>query len=249
MPLVQTESIVLRTYSLAEADRIVVFFTRGHGIVRGVAKGAKRLNSRFGGSLEPFSLVNVEYFEKEDRELVSIRSIEIERSLFDIAAEPAFLLVFSEMADLLMAFVPPQDPNETLFRMVKACVTADIRSERELNALKVYFELWLLRLGGFLPDWSACYRCGRKFESTETARTDSDQHLLCSSCSRSDAGRAVVPAVRDGFVIARSLSPEDYSKQIGASDNDIAVKELNEILKKIIQNVIGGGRERFTAGL
>ena len=248
MPLVQTESIVLRTYSLAEADRIVVLFTRGHGIVRGVAKGAKRLNSKFGGSLEPFSLVNVEYFQKEDRELVSIRSIEIERSLFDVAAEPAFLSVFSEMADLLMAFVPPQDPNETLFRMVKACVTANITSERELNALKVYFELWLLRLGGFLPDWSACFRCGRKFEPTETARTDSDQHLLCPTCARSHSGTAVSPNVREQFLIARTFSPEEYAKRTSASDNEIAVKELAEILRKIIQNVIGGSRERRATG-
>ena len=57
MPLIETESIILKTYNLAEADKIVLFLTRDHGVLRGVAKGAKRLKSRFGSGLEPFSIV------------------------------------------------------------------------------------------------------------------------------------------------------------------------------------------------
>jgi DNA repair protein RecO (recombination protein O) len=59
MPLVETESLILKSYSLAEADKIVVFLTQDQGLVRGVAKGAKRLKSRFGGALEPFSIVDL----------------------------------------------------------------------------------------------------------------------------------------------------------------------------------------------
>ena len=62
MPIYESESLVLKSHNLAEADRIVVFFTKVHGVVRGVAKGAKRLNSRFGSLLEPFTIVNLEYF-------------------------------------------------------------------------------------------------------------------------------------------------------------------------------------------
>src|SRR5688500_7676363 len=122
MSLKQTEAIVIKSYSLSEADRIVVFFTREFGVVRGVAKGAKRLKSRFGSMLEPFSTVNLEYFQKEDRELVSIRYVDLVRSCFDQASEPEVLQTFSYIADLLISFVPPHDPNETLYRMVKACI-------------------------------------------------------------------------------------------------------------------------------
>ena len=64
MPLIETESLVIKSYGLAEADRIVVLLTQEHGMIRGVAKGAKRLKSKFGSGLEPFSVVKVEYFEK-----------------------------------------------------------------------------------------------------------------------------------------------------------------------------------------
>ncbi len=69
MGLVETEGMILKTYSLAEADKIIVLLTQNEGLVRGVAKGAKRLKSRFGGGLEPFSIVNLTYFQKEEREL------------------------------------------------------------------------------------------------------------------------------------------------------------------------------------
>ncbi|MFL6467035.1 MAG: DNA repair protein RecO, partial [Pyrinomonadaceae bacterium] len=88
MPLRESESIVLKSYNLAEADRIVVFFTRGYGMIRGVAKGSRRTRSKFGSALEPFSEVNLEYFEKDDRELVSIQNAELIQSAFSTAVEP-----------------------------------------------------------------------------------------------------------------------------------------------------------------
>lgn len=109
MALVETESLVLKTYSLAEADKIVVLLTHDHGIVRGVAKGAKRLNSKFGSGLETLSTVRVTYFQKEVRELVSIDRIELLRSFFRSASDPGFLAKFAYLADILIAFSPPHD--------------------------------------------------------------------------------------------------------------------------------------------
>jgi DNA repair protein RecO (recombination protein O) len=55
MPLYSAEALVLRTYRLGEADRIVVFLTRDRGKKRGVAKGARRSRSRFAAALEPLT--------------------------------------------------------------------------------------------------------------------------------------------------------------------------------------------------
>ena len=53
MPTYREAAIVLRTYKLGEADRIVILLTRGRGKVRAVAKGVRRTKSRFGARLEP----------------------------------------------------------------------------------------------------------------------------------------------------------------------------------------------------
>ena len=237
MPLVETESLVLKSYNLAEADRIVIFLTREHGLVRGVAKGAKRLKSRFGSSLEPFSKINLEYFQKEERELVSIQHVELVRSCFEAASEPAFLQTFSYIADLLISFAPPHDPNETLYRMVSACIEVGKNSRQDLANVRLYFELWLLRLGGFLPDWNGCDNCKRILAADETGNLKADFALLCSNCRRSSGAQPITPIHREIFNGAQRLSPADFIQF--SSDKPDAAGEVSGILKRVISTVIG----------
>src|SRR5215475_8491958 len=111
MSVVETEGLVLKTYNLAEADRIVLFLTHEHGLIRGVAKGAKRLKSKFGSGLEPYSVVRLSYFQKDAVELVSIQHVELLRSYFSFAADPQVLRKLAYLADQLTAITPPNDPN------------------------------------------------------------------------------------------------------------------------------------------
>jgi DNA repair protein RecO (recombination protein O) len=88
VPLYTADALILRTYKLGEADRIVVFLTRDRGKKRGVAKGARRPRSRFMGALEPLTEVRVAYFEKERRELVGLNFAETIRSPLALVGGP-----------------------------------------------------------------------------------------------------------------------------------------------------------------
>lgn len=237
MPLFESESLVLRSYDLAEADRIVVFFTRSHGIVRGVAKGAKRLKSRFGSSLEPFSTVNLQYFQKDDRELVSVQAIELTGSRFAAASDPEFLATFAYLADLLAAMLPPHDPNETTYRMAKACIATDWKGADELAAVRLYFEAWLLRLGGFLPDWSNCAECGRGVLPQAAAFLFNEVHLLCGAC-RGTRRLAIISSIhRELLRNIQRFAPAEFVKQ--ANSESSAVAELSSILRRIVAGIVG----------
>src|ERR1700692_1225758 len=80
MSLHTTDALILRTYTLGESDRIVVFLTRDRGKKRGVAKNARQSRRRFGGALEPMTCGRVAYVEKEPRERVSLTYVEQTRS-------------------------------------------------------------------------------------------------------------------------------------------------------------------------
>src|SRR5881396_1974787 len=153
MVLVNTDAIVLRSYNLAEADRIVVCLTRSVGLVRAVAHGARRMKSRFGAALEPFTLVRLAFYEKENRELVTISNAEILKSQFAMAAQPETGEVLAYISEMVSAFAPPHEANERLFRMVVACVDALHESPVSASVVLLrYFEVWLLRLAGMFPD-------------------------------------------------------------------------------------------------
>ena len=69
MALVRSEGVVLKTYPLGDTSRIVVAYTREHGLVRLVAKGARKTPSRFGFALEPLSRSRFVFYLKADRDL------------------------------------------------------------------------------------------------------------------------------------------------------------------------------------
>ena len=237
MPLIETESLVIKSYNLAEADRIVVLLTHDHGVVRGVAKGAKRLKSKFGSGLEPFSVVQATYFQKDAVELVSIQKVDLIRSNFDAAGNPDFLQKFSYLADLLVTMSPPHDPNETLYRMVNACVETAAADPKTLLSTGVYFELWILRLAGYLPDWTRCDGCGRAFNDIEEANIQTNFHLMCSSCRRGSATRPFDGVSRSIAASARRLAPGEFAKF--TVDKHDELKSISIILKQMISTAIG----------
>ncbi len=237
MALVETEALILRTYGLAEADKIVVFLTQHQGLVRGVAKGAKRLKSKFGGSLEPFSIVRLEYFQKEERELVSIGQIDLERSYFENAADPDFLQNFAYLAELLFEFAAPHDPNENLYRMAKRCLETAVDFPSGLESIALYFELWILRLGGYLPNWKICDDCRRELQSDEETNLQANFQLLCANCQKTRSYWTISAGQRTVFLSAQRLAPGEFVES--ASHRKDEVKEISGILKKIITEVLG----------
>jgi DNA repair protein RecO (recombination protein O) len=76
MPLYRTEAIVTGGWNLGEADRIVSFYTRRMGRIRGVAAGSRRIRSKFGGRLQLLTHGTLLCFAKENRELYRINEFE-----------------------------------------------------------------------------------------------------------------------------------------------------------------------------
>ena len=150
MPLYTADALVLRTYKLGEADRIVVFLTRDRGKKRGVAKGARRPRSRFTGALEPLTEARIAYFEKERRELVGLNYAEPVRSPLMLGATEA-LGYIGYFAELLDEWAQEADADERLYRLGAAMLEA-LGAGAPVEPLARYFEYWLLRLQGVYPE-------------------------------------------------------------------------------------------------
>lgn len=150
MPLYTADALILRTYKLGEADRIVVFLTRDRGKKRGVAKGARRPRSRFTGALEPLTEARVAYFEKERRELVGLNYAEAMQSPLMLDASDALSYV-GYFAELLDEWAQEADADERLYRLGASMLEA-MRGGAPVEPLARYFEYWLLRLQGLYPE-------------------------------------------------------------------------------------------------
>jgi DNA repair protein RecO (recombination protein O) len=186
--------------------------------------------------LEPFSTVSLEYFQKEERELVSIQSVDLLQSRFAIASDPDFLETYSYIGDLLTDFSFPHDADEKLYRMLSACLSA-AETERALGSVGLYFELWLLRLSGFLPDWGKCEVCNRPTDGSEEYLLVPGFHLQCPKCKRSYVVGTINSADMQTFHAVQRLSPIDFIEF--ASTKRESVEVISSVMKRLIAQALG----------
>jgi DNA repair protein RecO (recombination protein O) len=237
MGVAETEAIVLRTYKLAEADKITVFLSQHSGVMRGVARGARRLKSKFGASLEPFTLVSLSYYEKEGQELVAIRDAEILRSYFELSKNTEIVVALEYIGGLILEFAPPHEPNEKVFRMLRACLDAVASTPEALRQIIRYCEVWLLKLSGFLPDLRSCVTCKKALgEKNEKAYLGIDGALRCGNC----ANKADMPLSVETVAYLRStqrLTPADWSG-VNNTASETASKELSQVTQRLITRAL-----------
>jgi DNA repair protein RecO (recombination protein O) len=233
LPVYRSEALVLRTYKLGEADRIVVFLTRDRGKKRGVAQGARRARSRFVGALEPLTRGDVQYYERENRELVRINYVDITRSPLMLAGSrnDAALSYVGYFAELLDEWAQEADPNETLFRLGASALEA-LGSGVPVERLARYFEYWLLRLQGVYPSLQACPGCGHSLDSG-AAVVMRDRVMLCPACAAAHPGAsALLSADAIRFLRAlRTMTPEHVA---GAELPIRAARELELAHRRLI---------------
>ncbi|HXY15819.1 MAG TPA: DNA repair protein RecO [Terriglobales bacterium] len=182
MALKESEAIILRTYPLREADLLVTFLTRAEGKLRGVARSAKKSKRRFGGALEPLTYVRVYYEDRERSELTRLDSCEVLESPLSSEVTYARAVALGHVAELLDELLPDREPNDAVFRLALS-VLARLRGSDFWLPL-TYFELWMTRLMGYLPEFSECIACGRTLNGSRAFFHASSDGLMCANDKR-----------------------------------------------------------------
>jgi len=182
VPLYTADALVLRTYALGEADRLVVFLTRDRGKKRGVAKKAKKSRRRFGGALEPLTYVRVHYEDRERRDLARIDSCDVLESPLADRVDYARALALGHVAEVLDELLPDREVNDAVFRLALN-VLAALRPGAVWMPL-TYFDLWMVRLTGFLPELTECIACGAALNGSRAFFHPLADGLMCERDKR-----------------------------------------------------------------
>ncbi len=200
---------MLRTYPLREADLLVTLFTRAEGKVRAVAKSAKRSRKRFGGALEPLTLVRALWAETPGSDLARLDSCDVLLSPLSAALDYPRLVALSHVGEMLDELLPDREPSDAVFRLAWAVLQALQSGPIWLPI--AYFDLWMLRLLGFLPPLDECIECGEPL-----------------------AGHpAYFHALRDGLVCARHRHVA--SSEMSAASRSLATTIFRNPVERVIE--------------
>jgi DNA repair protein RecO (recombination protein O) len=237
MPLRTTDAVVIGGYDLAEADRIIVFYTHAAGKVRAVAEGARRIRSRFGGALQLFTQGRLVYFERANRTLHKVNEFAVADSHQALREDLDRIALGSTLVEAVALGVADEQPSPALYRLLAEGLRLVEEAERPTLVLHG-FTLHLLRLLGYLPELGACVACRAHLPPRPPiALSPARGGLLC-------------PACRSRAPDARGLSLEALGFLRGASGASLRLmgrvdltpgveREVGEALLGFLQYVLG----------
>jgi DNA repair protein RecO (recombination protein O) len=241
MALKESEAIVLRTYPLRESDLLVTLFTRAEGKIKGVARAAMKSRRRFGGALEPLTYVRAFYDDRERQELARLDSCEVIES--PLATEVSYprAAALAHVAELLDELMPDREASDAVFRLSLA-VLQELRGPVLWMPL-TYFELWMTRLMGFLPEFAECLVCGRALEGNRAFYHALADGLVCVDDKRIASSELSSESRKIAAQMLRSRVSEfsaiDWPKSVGA--------DLRKFLLQILERHIE--KKLVTAGM
>jgi DNA repair protein RecO (recombination protein O) len=232
MSLYRDTGVVLRTYKLGEADRIVVILTAVHGKVRAVAKGVRKTKSRFGARLEPMSHVSLLMYEGRELDIVSqAETIDHFRTLRDDLDGITRAMAMLEAVDQL---AQDRHPSPRLYQMLLGALRTLAAGPSAL--LVPAFYLKLLAAEGLGPELDVCVRCG---SAGPLVAFDLDEGgTLCRDCRRgvaiSDEALRLVRRVLGGDltrVLGEAASPATHDVDV------LATKLMEHHLERRLRSV------------
>ena len=189
----RAEAIVLRHSDWGEADRLLTFYSREHGKVRAIAKGARKINSRKAGHLEPFTRVKLQL--ARGRDLLIVTQVETIDPYLSLREDLTRMGQASYVIELLDRFVPNEEiAVPSLYRLLTETLSR-LAVEADAWLPVRYYEMRLLDFLGFRPQLFECVNCGREI-------LPEDQFFSFS------AGGAICPRCGEGLKGLRKISIE-----------------------------------------
>lgn len=176
----RVEAVVLRHSDWGEADRLLTLYTREHGKIRAIAKGARKIRSRKAGHLEPFTRVTLQLARGKD--LFIVTQADTLEAYLSIGADLTKTGYASYMVELLDRFTyEDESENFPIYVLLTEVLTRIATQDDPWIALR-YFEVRLLDFVGFRPHLFECAKCGKVIEAENQYFSASAGGVLCPDC-------------------------------------------------------------------
>ena len=220
MPYYKAKAVILKSYKLGESDKIVKMYSYDGDVISAVAKGARKIRSKFRGRLELFNIVDMEL--SRGRNLDVINQAEIIKSFKNIALD-FYKFVFCEIISkiILKTQASGGDPSPLLFKLIYVCFDEIDRMDPEdvvsLKKTMCFFGIKFLKVTGYIPLLKSCSRCNQdlsdlySFSKHKIYFSVKDGGVLCRKCAGFTENKEVLSASDYRFLCDLfKLKSEDF---------------------------------------
>jgi len=229
------DAICLRTTDYSETSQVVHFLTRGAGVVRLIAKGAKRPKSKTGGAIDLLADGDLVYSTGSGEGLGTLIEFTEVRSHGRLRRDTARLNTAVYMLELAGEMIAEADPHPEAFDLLRRTLWRLGEADAPVQAVLAYYQWRLLRHAGVLGELKQCASCGASPGRRNVHFSSAGGGLLCAACEASAAEKYRL----DGTTLAglAALSATDNGTRVALPEPQ--ARAVNRMLAYHVRELLG----------
>ena len=239
MPLLTTNAVVIRSLDYGESDKIVTFFTKDFGKIKGIAKGARRSKKRFQNALDLFSHLRLIFFDREGMGIVRAEGCDILNSFPKIREDLKKIFHGNYLLELVNEMAGEREANREAFDLLLCFLSVLDEMEAKEEGLRV-FEIRMLSLFGYQPNMRKCDFCKKGWEDLQAVPVFFSMEkgaLVCERCSK--GWNRLFPLSLGTARLIERISQMELSKIHRLRFTSQALSESRELLPRFITYQLG----------
>lgn len=225
----RVDALVVRHQDLGEADRLLWLFTRQQGMLRAVAKGARKVLSRKAGHLEPLTRVSLQL--SRTRSLPIVTQAETVQAFLPLREDLERMTRALYVLELVSRFLPDEDPHPRLYDLTVRTLERFL-SPADDRLVAAYFELRLLDHLGFRPQLQRCVVCDAEIKPEPQFFGLLLGGVICPHCG--EGREHTRPVSVDALRYLRHFQRSSYNEALRAHPSDAAYAEMSDLMQAYI---------------
>lgn len=236
MSFLLTPAIILKSQRWGEADRIVTFYTSRVGKIRGIARGARRMKSRFGGTLEPFLHVSLTVFEHGQDSLTRISHVDVQEHFWGLRENLERMAAGARLVNLVAGVSAERDPGPRMFDLLLQGLRT-LEGEEDPTLIGIIFQILILGQTGFRPQTDHCAACGSLCQTGAIRFSPLAGGLLCPSCERTSMDQCL-PMSLGGLAFIQQVRRLNFPAVIRLKAHGQVRKEVESAIEAYVRVVL-----------
>ncbi len=239
MTRIELLALVLRTTDYGESDRVVSLLTQERGRIASFARGARASRKRFGGALEPFTLLSASLKERPASDLYTLEDVSVQASFGAIRGDLTRIACAGYACDLARELTRDAEPQPGLFALLLAYLRQLEAGPARPAALRAY-ELGALREAGFAPRLEACAGCGAAVDPAAAPRLAFDLAqggALCGGCAAAAPGALPMSPAALAALLRLSRAGLEATREDPLAPG--AGAEARRLLARFVEHLVG----------
>ena len=234
---ISSKGLITRCTNYKESDRIFTLISEEHGLMKFIARGAKKPKSKLSGHIEPLNYINV--FYRKGVGLSAVSQVESLNSFLDIKKNYDLILEAQYLMELAENLSVEGEANSFLFKSLINTLS-NITSSANTDIQIMIFEFEILKQQGFGIQVFDCINCNKLLSRSDHFFSSFMGGFLCDKCLAANLSGGELKRVSiSNQLLLRNISRKNYTSILNADISEVDISDIRKLLQNSIRDLMG----------